>query len=256
MKPYFLTILVVGLVAQGIGRGQSPVDSKEQKQALQMQEAILRKQDVGEVRRILKAGFDVNAPIGCGTYSAVDGAVQVESMGILTLLLEAGAKPKGTALLSAARCRDLDQSSKMVEALLKRGADPNYKDYYMGDQKRFSTPLHAACFQGNYLVVQLLVRHSGIELDSINIDDRTPLMWAVERGYESIIGLLLEKGADPKIRNAAGKTAAEIAREQIQKREKILGMISSTETHTEPGRYTDGRATAVDNLDATGRPRR
>ncbi|MGN6644356.1 MAG: ankyrin repeat domain-containing protein, partial [Verrucomicrobiota bacterium] len=123
-------------------------------------------------------------------------------------------------------------------------------------QKRFSTPLHAACFQGNYLVVQLLVRHSGIELDSINIDDRTPLMWAVERGYESIIGLLLEKGADPKIRNAAGKTAAEIAREQIQKREKILGMISSTETHTEPGRYTDGRATAVDNLDATGRPRR
>ena len=42
-----------------------------------MQEAVLRKRDVGEVLRILKAGFDVNAPIGCGTYSALDGAVQV-----------------------------------------------------------------------------------------------------------------------------------------------------------------------------------
>ena len=108
-----------------------------------MQEAVLRKPDVGEVQRILKTGFDVNAPIGCGTYSAVDGAVQVECVEILTLLLEAGAEPKGSALLSAARCRNLDISSKMVEALLKKGADPNYKEYYMGDRKRFSTPLHA-----------------------------------------------------------------------------------------------------------------
>ena len=90
-----------------------------------MQEAVLRRPDVAEVQRILKVGFDVNAPIGCGTYSAVDGAVQVESMEILTLLLDAGAKPKGSALLSAARCRKVDISSKMVEALLKRGADPN-----------------------------------------------------------------------------------------------------------------------------------
>lgn len=233
MKTSLLPILVVALVAREVTRAQSPAGSKELEQALQMQEAVLRKQDVGEVQRILKAGFDVNAPIGCGTYTAVDGAVHVENMGILTRLLDAGAKPKGTALLSAARCRNLDQSSKMVEALLRRGADPNYKDYYMGDRKRFSTPLHAACYQGNYPVVELLLRQPCIELDTIDIDDRTPLMWAVERGYESIIGMLLEKGADPKIRNAAGKTVAEIAREQIRRRERILQMINSAKTHTD-----------------------
>ena len=93
---------------------------------------------------------------------------------ILTHLLDAGAKPKGTALLSAARCRNLDQSSKMVEALLRPGADPNYKDYYMGDRKRFSTPLHAACYQGNYPVVELLLRQPAIELDTIDIK---PIVW-------------------------------------------------------------------------------
>ena len=226
LKKSLLPILVVLLVAPEVTRAQSPAGSKELEQALQMQEAVLRKQDVGEIQRILKAGFDVNAPIGCGTYTAVDGAVQVANMEILTHLLDAGAKPKGTALLSAARCRNLDQSSKMVEALLRRGADPKYKDYYMGDRKRFSTPLHAACYQGNYPVVELLLRQPGIELDTLDIDDRTPLMWAVERGYESIIGMLLEKGADPKIRNAAGKTAAKIAREQIRRRERILQMIA------------------------------
>ncbi len=233
MKSSSLSFLVVLLVTPVIGTGQPQPESKELEQALQMQEAILRKPDLGEVQRILKAGFDVNAPIGCGTYSAVDGAVQVESMEILTILLDARAKPKGSALLSAARCRNLDVSSKMVEALLKRGADPNYKDYYMGERKRFSMPLHAACYQGNYAVVQLLLKQPGIELDTLDIDGRTPLMWAVERGHESIIGLLLENGADPAIKNAEAKTAAEIAREQIRKKERILQMIASTRTRTE-----------------------
>jgi hypothetical protein len=66
MKTSLLPILVVALVAREVTRAQSPAGSKELEQALQMQEAVLRKQDVGEVQRILKTGFDVNAPIGCG----------------------------------------------------------------------------------------------------------------------------------------------------------------------------------------------
>jgi ankyrin repeat protein len=233
MKTSSLAILVGLLVTQAIGTGQSPPDSRELERALQMQEAVLRKPDVAEVQRILKAGFDVNAPIGCGTYSALDGAVQVESMGILTLLLDAGAKPKGSALLSAARCRNQEVSVKMVEALLNRGADPNYKDCYLGDLKRFSMPLHAACYQGNFQVVQLLLNRPGIELNAIDVDGRTPLMWAVEKGHDGLIGLLLEKGADPAIKNAEGKTVADLARDQIRKREKILEMIITSTS----GRY-------------------
>ena len=78
-------------------------------------------------------------------------------------VIDAGAEPKGSALLSAARCRNRDISSKMVEALLKKGADPNYREhYYMGDAKRFSMPLHAACYQGNYPVAQLLLRQPAL----------------------------------------------------------------------------------------------
>lgn len=240
MKTSALSILVVLLVIQAIGTGQSPPDAKELERALQMQEAILRKPDVGEVQRILKAGFDVNAPIGCGTYSAVDGAVQVESMGILTLLLDAGAKPKGSALLSAARCRDQDVSIKMVEALLNRGADPNYKDCYLGDPKRFSMPLHAACYQGNFQVAQMLLNQPRIELNAIDVDGRTPLMWAVEKGHEGIIRLLLEKGADPTIKNAEARTVADLARDQIRKREKILEIVSTARTGAEPDGAANG----------------
>src|SRR5437867_9696989 len=103
----------------------------------------------------------------------------------------------------------------------------------MGDRKRFSMPLHAACYQGNLAVIQLLLKQPGIDLNAIDIDGRTPLMGAVERGHEGIIGLLLAKGADPTIRNAEAVTVAEIARAQVRKRERILQMIAAAITCTE-----------------------
>jgi ankyrin repeat protein len=199
-----------------------------------MQEAVLLTQDLGAVQRILKAGFDVNGAIGCGTYSALDGAVQVQNVAMVNFLLDAGARPTGNALLSAARCPNAEISVKLVEALLNKGADVNFKEYYMGDSKRFSMPLHAACYQGNLQVVELLLRYPGIELNAIDIDGRTPLMWAVERGHEAIIAFLLEKGADPTVKNQESKTAADVAREQIKKRERILEMIDPSKRGIEP----------------------
>jgi hypothetical protein len=87
----------------------------------------------------------------------------------------------------------------MVEMLLKAGADPNYKDCYMGDTNRISTPLHIACYQGYLADVQLLVNQSNVELNLIDIDGYTPLMRAVEIGNQEIVGLLLAKGANPNI---------------------------------------------------------
>ena len=225
-------ILVILLVAQVFGGAPSPPEAKDLERSIQMQAAVLGKQDIEEVKRILKAGFDINAPIGCGTYSALDGAVQVENTEMLKLLLEAGAKPKGSALVAAARCRNHDVSIKMVEALLNRGADPNYKECYMGDLKRFSMALHAASYGGNFQVAQALLKQPGVEFNAIDVDGRTPLMWAVEKGHEGIIRLLLEKGADPTIKNAETKTAVDLARDQIRKREKILEMILQTRTGT------------------------
>ena len=166
---------------------------------MQMQQAVLQNQDLNEIQRILKVGFKIDDPIGCGTFNAVDGAVAVENLEILKFLLASGARPKNSALLQAVWSHHPDISRQMVEMLLKAGADPNYKDCYMGDTNRFSTPLHVACYQGYLADVQLLVNQPGVELNSIDIDGYTPLMWAVCKGNKEIVGLLLAKGANPNI---------------------------------------------------------
>lgn len=166
---------------------------------MQMQKAVLQKQDLNEIRRILKAGFKIDDPIGCGTFNSVDGAVAVENLAILRFLLSSGAKPKGSALLQAVRSHHPAISRQMVAMLLKAGANPNYKDCYMGDTNAFSTPLGTACYQGYLADVRLLVNQPGVELNDIDIDGYTPLMWAVSKGDKEIVSLLLAKGADPNI---------------------------------------------------------
>jgi ankyrin repeat protein len=166
---------------------------------MQMQQAVLHKQDLNEIRRILKAGFKIDDPIGCGTFNSVDGAVEVENLEILKFLLSSGARPKNSALLQAVWSHHPDISRKMVKMLLKAGADPNYKAYYMGDTNRFNTPLHVACYQGYLADVQLLIEQPGVELNEIDIDGYTPLMWAVSKGNKEIVGVLLAKGANPNI---------------------------------------------------------
>ena len=104
-----------------------------------------------------------------------------------------------------------------------------------------STPLHAACFQGHLEVVRLLVSQPGIELNTLDIDGHTPLMVAVEGGHETTVRLLLEKGADPKVKNSKGRMASDIAREQIGKREKLLKMITDAKTATEPDAAANDR---------------
>ena len=170
--------------------------------AQQMQAAVLLREDVKEAKRILDSGFDIDTPIGCGTFSVVDGAVAAQNLEMLQFFLDAGARPQGSALLAAARCRDLNAGAKMVEALLAKGADPNYKEHhFIGAEKRFAMPLHAACFQGNTRAVELLLKQPGIEASAPDVDKRTPLAWALERKHEAIVRLLLRH--EERMRSAA-----------------------------------------------------
>jgi hypothetical protein len=43
--------------------------------AMQMQQAVLKDRDIHQVEALLKRGVDINAPIGCGTFAPLDGAV-------------------------------------------------------------------------------------------------------------------------------------------------------------------------------------
>lgn len=190
--------------------------------AMKMQVAVLHKQDLREVQRILKAGFDINAPIGCGTFNSVDGAVAVGNVKILKYLLAHGAEPKGWALYQAAWCQKPEVSYQLADALLKAGANAGYKQSWpayntTGDTRlpatnRFETPLHVACYLGNESVVELLLKQPGGDLNGLNIDGSTPLMNAARKGNRKIIKLLLDKGADPLIRNGRDERAVDFAR--------------------------------------------
>src|ERR1035437_1123459 len=158
------------------------------KLAYQMQEAVLKTQDIRKVEELLKQGVDVNAPIGCGTFSPLDGAVNTQNVDMLKFLLAHGAKPRGLA--DAAFASGEQQAMEMVTALLEAGVDPNTRNEYR-------TPLISATYRENQDLVTLLLSQRGIKLDEVDIDGYTALMWAVKQGSSEIVALLLHAGANP-----------------------------------------------------------
>jgi hypothetical protein len=72
------------------------------------------------------------------------------------------------------------------------------------------TPLHYASSTGQLEVAQYLIGNGAI-IDSMSPSNTTPLMMAVLGGNEVLIKLLLDKGADLKLRNDQGLTAIDIA---------------------------------------------
>jgi ankyrin repeat protein len=110
----------------------------------------------------------------------------------LTSMLLAGgvdvnlAEPTGqTPLLAATRGNRL----KVAELLVQQGADVNA-------QFPFKTP-----------PIHLFMRGK----NAIELTGYTPLMCAAENSNVMMIKLLLDKGADPKLKNKAGETALDIA---------------------------------------------
>ena len=197
----------------------------------QMQRAVLLETNLAKVEVIVKAGFDINSPIGCGSYNALDGAVQRQNLQMVKWLLANGAKPKGSALLQAAWCDNVNDSVEMVTALLKAGADVNYQENYPNPAFHsalpLSTPLHHACYNGNSAVVKILLDQQGIKLNTIDVDNCTPLMWAARKGNGEIVGLLLKAGADPSIKNKNGETAFSIACQHIGIQNQIAKFLEA-----------------------------
>lgn len=196
--------------------------------AYRMQRAVLGTQDLAEIQQILKLGFDVNAPIGCGTFSSVNGAVHVGNVAMLQLLLKAGARPR--SLDDAAFHANPETAYAMTKALLEAGADANRKIYYMNDPVKhpvpMSTPLHRAAWRGNLKVVELLLQEPGVEVDVMNMDGSTALMSAVAKENDDVVRVLLDHGANPKLQNNKGRSAIDVAQDAIRKREATLRMLS------------------------------
>jgi hypothetical protein len=218
MKTRLIALLVLAITITGFaGLTQEtnqparpiPIDPR----AMQMQMAILKDQDIHKVEELLKQGVDINAPIGCGTYAPLDGAVSTRNMKMLKFLLAHGAKPQGRELPQAAFIDNPKTALNFVKVLLSAGVNPNATDNpWMG-----STALGNAAYQTNRDLVVLLLAQPHIIVDVTNVDGCTALMSAAGDGSVDIVDLLMKAGANPSLKDSWGQTATDLARDFAEK---------------------------------------
>ena len=187
----------------------------------EMQEAILKTQDIRKVQDLLTRGIDINAPIGCGTFSPLDGAVHTQNVEVLKFLLAHGAKSRGRELADSAFASGHQQALEMVTALLQAGVPPNTRNEY-------SNALIQATYRENRDLVRLLLSQRDIKLDETDVDGYTALMWAVKHGSSEIVDMLLHAGASVAVTNNQGETAATIAQQEIEKQRAIISKLNTT----------------------------
>lgn len=217
---FLITILSV-VVCATAGADEVPVWA-------QMQRAVLFEKDLDKIRELVKSGVDPNAPIGCGTFAPLDGAMGNPEM--VDVLLSLGAKPLDRHLVSAAFGDSHEDSLKIVKSLLAAGVSVNAKECYMNDENRYSQAIHKAVWRENRELIAFLLEQEGIELNNVNLDGYTPLMIAVEHGEEDIVDMLLAVGADPRKKNDKGLDATGVADEQIALRERMKAKFQAAPT--------------------------
>lgn len=151
-----------------------------------MQQAVLFDQNTNTVKALVAEGVNPNDPIGCGTYSPLDGAVGKANVEMLELLLTLGAKPTDRQLVLAAYAADHKAGMKMVELLHSAGAPIS------------ATALHAAVWSENLQLVRYLLDQPDVRMGERNVDGYTPLQIALENGNVALSSMLLAAGAKPE----------------------------------------------------------
>jgi ankyrin repeat protein len=191
----------------------------------QMQRAVLVDHDLEKIKSLIAGGFDPNAPIGCGTYSPLDGSVDQKDVKMAALLISPGAKPDEGQMVRAAFIGNQDIALNFVKLFQKAGVSINARSYY--GKTPDETPIGSAVYRQNRELIAYLLSQKGTHLDLPNIDDYTPLMIAVEHGDEDIVDMLLAAGANPKIKNKNGLDAAGVASGVIEKQKSIQKKLSA-----------------------------
>ncbi|KAL7287864.1 hypothetical protein TKK_0017929 [Trichogramma kaykai] len=106
---------------------------------------------------------------------------------------------------------DVDKT-RIIRALMKRGANPNLAD------TQGSTPLHVLCkrrYSDDYKLAEMFFELGDENYQPMQIDrqdefGRTPLYLALCYNYEKMAELLLRRGANPNLANSEGLTALHI----------------------------------------------
>jgi ankyrin repeat protein len=160
--------------------------------------------DAAKVAKLLKRGMDPNMTDEGGTPLIVLAARE-KSDNVAKLLVDnpntdiekVDSHDENAMMLAA-----LNGDTGLVKLLIDKGAEVNKKGW---------APLHYAAANGHDDIVQLLVDHSAY-IDAASPNGTTPLMMAARGDHITTMKVLLDAGADPRVKNQIGMTALDFAK--------------------------------------------
>eukprot|EP00347_Sterkiella_histriomuscorum_P008877 403343404 len=110
--------------------------------------------------------------------------------------------------------------------------------YYFKDSKEF---FEAVKMNDVIKVLRFMKQDKKYANDLDNLQ-RTPLMWAVKRGYDKMVGILLDYGANITIKDSFGRSAIDLAEKKDNK--EITQILKRVE-HGKYGRSTEKYQSAI-----------
>lgn len=180
----FLGMVIVPLLLLGGGGSDAPVAD------------AAARGDLEAVRRLLRAGADVNASQGDG-MTALHWAAERDDADLANVLLYAGARvDAGTRIghYTPLHLASRGAGATVVEVLVDAGGDPNASTTNSG-----ATPLHLAAATGDPAVVAVLVEAGADVNGREGAWGQTPLIFAAANNRVAAMGVLLGAGADPSL---------------------------------------------------------
>ena len=162
--------------------------------------------DAATVKSLLQRGIDVNSVEALRGESALMVAIREKSLKVVDVLLsspeiklEARAQNGDTALMLAS----YSGNTVVVQKLITAGAEVNRPGW---------AAIHYAAASGNVETLNLLLDNAAY-IDSESPNKTTPLMLAIWSGKYDTAKVLIDAGADIQLKNDAGMTAKDFAKE-------------------------------------------
>ena len=159
--------------------------------------------DAKKVGQLIARGFDVNTAGPTGLHGLLL-AIKEPSPKVISVLLDAPGvqvEQRNSNDESALMLAALAGMREVCERLIALDADVNKTGW---------TPLHYAASAGRVDIVKLFLDHYAY-IDAESPNQSTPLMMAAMYGSVATVSLLLDAGADPRLRNLKGLSALDFA---------------------------------------------